>query len=119
MTDETATPTATDRLHLADWRRRVAELYAEVRATAATDPAAARATWAAEREALYRDHPSSPVLPSERATFRARHWPYDDRLRFEVAVEPAAAGVRARRPRRSRPPQQRRRRRSPSTGSAR
>ena len=63
-----------------------------MRAVAATDPAAARATWAAEREALYRGHPSSPVLPSERATFRARHWPYDDRLRFEVArrrvVEP-------------------------------
>jgi len=88
MTDETATPTATDRLDLADWRRRVAELYAEVRATAPTDPAAARATWVAVREALYRDHPSSPVVPSERATFRARHWPYDDRLRFEVAVEP-------------------------------
>ena len=62
MTDETRDArAATDRLHLADWRRRVAELYAEVRATAATDPAAARAAWAAEREALYRDHPSSPV----------------------------------------------------------
>jgi uncharacterized protein (DUF1684 family) len=88
MTDDAATATATDRLQLADWRRRVAELYAEVRATAATDPAAARATWVAVREALYRDHPASPVRPSERATFRARHWPYDDRLRFEVRVEP-------------------------------
>ncbi|HEY4190628.1 MAG TPA: DUF1684 domain-containing protein [Candidatus Limnocylindrales bacterium] len=91
--------TATERLWLADWRRRVAELYAEVRTVAATDPAAARARWAAEREALYRDHPSSPVLPSERASFQARHWAYDDRLRFEVAVEgpveaaPAFAGL--------------------------
>lgn len=90
MTEDTATATATERLHLADWRRRVAELYAEVRAMAATDPGAARATWAAAREALYRDHPSSPVQPSERATFRARHWPYDDRLRYEVTVEAVA-----------------------------
>ncbi len=82
-----ATATEADRLWLADWRRRIAELYGHVRAVAATDPAAARATWAAERETLYRDHPSSPVLPSERATFRASHWPYDDRLRFEVAVD--------------------------------
>ncbi len=79
---------ATERLWLADWRRRVAELYAEVRTVAATDPAARGPRGRAEREALYRGHPSSPVLPAERATFAAHHWPYDDRLRFEVAVEP-------------------------------
>ena len=97
MSDDTATATATERLHLADWRRRVAELYAEVRAVGATDPAAARATWAAVREAMYRNHPSSPVLPAERATFRARHWAYDDRLRFTVAVEapPPVSGLGA------------------------
>jgi uncharacterized protein (DUF1684 family) len=81
---------ASDRLWLADWRRRVAELYAEVRAVAATDPPAARARWVAERESMYRGHPSSPVLPGERATFAARHWPYDDRLRFEVELEAVA-----------------------------
>jgi uncharacterized protein (DUF1684 family) len=81
---------ATERLWLADWRRRVAELYAEVRTLAATDPAAARAHWVTEREALYKGHPSSPVLAAERATFAARHWPYDERLRLEVPVEPVA-----------------------------
>ena len=77
-----------DRLRLADWRRRVSELYAEVRALAARDPATAREHWAAVREALYRDHSESPVLPEARARFRARHFDYDPALRFEVVVEP-------------------------------
>lgn len=83
------TPAAADRRWLADWRRRIGELYGEVRAVAATDPAAAWIRWRAGREALYRGHPSSPVLPIERSSFVAHHWPYDDRLRFEVPVEPA------------------------------
>ncbi len=78
------------RAFLADWRRRIASLYVEVRVVAASDPAAAWATWRAEREALYRGHPSSPVPEPERDGFRALHWPYDDRLRFTVSVEPPA-----------------------------
>jgi uncharacterized protein (DUF1684 family) len=78
-----------DRTDLADWRRRVAALYVEVRAVAASDPPAAWAAWRAEREALYRGHPSSPLPAGEREAFRARHWPYDDRLRFVVGVEPS------------------------------
>lgn len=83
----------TDRTWLADWRRRVAELYAQVRATAATDPAAAWDTWRIEREALYRGHPQSPVPAAEREAFRARHWPYDDALRqlVDVVAAPAAS----------------------------
>jgi hypothetical protein len=75
-------------LELADWRRRVAELYAEVRHRAQTDPAAAWRHWVATREELFRTHPQSPVPAAERAGFRARHWPYDPALRFEVALEP-------------------------------
>ncbi len=82
-----------ERAWLADWRRRVAELYAEVRVVAASDSAAARARWAAEREALYRGHPQSPVPAAERDGFRARHWPYDERLRFEVRVAGAERGA--------------------------
>ena len=85
-----------DRLWLADWRRRLADLYVEVRTTAATDPAAAWERWRAEREALYRGHPQSPVPSGERDAFRAHHWPYDDRLRATVRVSPApppAAGL--------------------------
>jgi uncharacterized protein (DUF1684 family) len=83
------------RLDLADWRRRVAELYAAVRALAASDPLAAWDLWRGERERLYRAHPQSPVPPDRRDAFRARYWGYDPALRFEVVVEPARATVAA------------------------
>ena len=78
-----------DGLSLADWRRRIAELYAEVRAMAPTDPAIALAHWRAVRERLFREHPQSPVPRSSRATFEARHFDHDPALRFEVPVHPA------------------------------
>jgi hypothetical protein len=78
-----------DRLTLADWRRRVAELYVEVRAMAQSDPAVALAHWRAAREWLYREHPQSPVPAAERPGFRAQHFEHDPRLRFEAVVEPA------------------------------
>jgi hypothetical protein len=74
-----------DALWLADWRRRVTDLYAHVRAIAATDPEGAWTAWRIERERLFRGHPQSPLPPAERASFRARHWPYDGRLRFDAA----------------------------------
>ena len=78
-------------LTLADWRRTIATLYAEVRRLALDDPAEALAHWRAVREELFRNHPRSPVLPTERAAFRARHFPHDPGLRFEVRVEPLEA----------------------------
>jgi uncharacterized protein (DUF1684 family) len=60
-----------------------------VRAVAATDPEAAWDAWRTGRERLNRVHPQSPVPPGERASFRARHWPYDPAMRFVVPVEPA------------------------------
>ncbi len=97
LTDGAASPTTwepgdgslEDRLQLADWRRRVATLYSEVRAMAAADPAVAHAHWRAVREHLFREHPQSPVPVAERASFRARHFDYDPALRFEAVVEPA------------------------------
>ncbi len=80
---------ATDRAWLADWRRRIAALYAEVRAMAETDPALAHSHWRAIRERLYREHPQSPVPAEARGRFRAAHFEHDPRLRFEVVVEPA------------------------------
>ncbi len=82
-----ADPTA-ERLQLADWRRRIAQLYAEVRELAATDPAAAWDRWRLVRERLYREHPSSPVPPEKRGAFVAGHFGYDPRLRFEVELQP-------------------------------
>jgi len=78
-----------DRLTLADWRRRVAALYVEVRAMAASDPAVALAHWRATREWLFREHPQSPLPLDQRAAFRSRHFDHDPRLRFTVTVEPA------------------------------
>ena len=80
---------AADRLSLADWRRRVTTLYTEVRAMAATDPAAALAHWRAVRERLFREHPQSPVPAAARAEFRARHFEHDPSLRFHAVLEPA------------------------------
>jgi uncharacterized protein (DUF1684 family) len=73
-------------LELADWRRRLAALYAEVRTLATADPPAALTHWRAVREHLYRTHPQSPLPASERAAFRALHFEHDPALRFEVAV---------------------------------
>ena len=75
-------------LQLADWRRRVADLYAEVRVLSATDVPAALELWRTTRERLFREHPQSPVPLDKRPAFRARHFPADPTLRFEVAVAP-------------------------------
>jgi uncharacterized protein (DUF1684 family) len=82
----TTSPTA--RLDLLDWRRRVAALYAAVRAEAT--PAAAHETWRRGRDELLRTHPQSPVVPGDplRET-GVPVWPYDPRLRWELEVEPA------------------------------
>ena len=87
-------PTSADvaaTLSLADWRRRIGSLYAEIRSLAVSDPAAALAHWRTTREALYRDHPQSPVPVDRRATFRASHFEHDPALRFELTVEPLEA----------------------------
>jgi uncharacterized protein (DUF1684 family) len=78
-------------LTLADWRRTIGALYAEVRSLAAGDPAAAVDHWRSVREGLYRDHPQSPVPADRRAAFRAHHFALDPALRFEVVVEPLDA----------------------------
>jgi uncharacterized protein (DUF1684 family) len=84
---------AHEELSLADWRRRLAELYAEVHALARLDPHSAWAHWRATREWLYREHRQSPVPVAERDAFRLQTWPYADALRFEVLVEPRPAAA--------------------------
>ena len=86
---------ARDRLWLADWRRQMAALYVHVRMAAEQDPGMAWEVWRAQRESLYRFHPQSPVPEAERDGFRARHWPYDDRLRWRVDVGEAASAAPA------------------------
>lgn len=78
-------------LALADWRRAIATLYADVRRLALHDPAAAHDHWRAVREQLYREHPQSPIPSDRRSAFRAAHFGHDPGLRFEVRVEPVEA----------------------------
>lgn len=74
---------------LLGWRRTVANLYANVRATSEADPTGALERFRAGRDALFRDHPDSPLTADARSEFAGlRYWPYDPDLRFEVDVEP-------------------------------
>lgn len=52
-------PEPTDTADLLDWRRRVADLYAAVRA--ADDPATAWRRWRRGRDRLFATHPQSPI----------------------------------------------------------
>ena len=76
-------------LELADWRRRVAELYARVRAS--SEPETAHELWRTERDELFRTHPQSPLPTNDplRET-GLLYWPYDRALRFTVELVPTS-----------------------------
>jgi uncharacterized protein len=77
-----------DELTLLDWKRRIFELYAEIRAAA--DPAEAWRRWRAVRDALFASHPQTPLTAEARATFTGLpYFDYDPALRVVGAVEPA------------------------------
>ena len=77
-------------LDLLDYRRRVRDLYAEVRALAENDVGAAYARWRAVREELFGGHPQSALDPSGRARFRGLcYFDYDERFRFAAPVRTA------------------------------
>jgi uncharacterized protein (DUF1684 family) len=77
-----------DTLALWDWRRRIAELYAAIRAE--PSPAAGWALWCRTRAQMFRTHPQSPIEPDHRAAYRGPEvFAYDDRLRFAVPLRPA------------------------------
>lgn len=75
-------------LSLLDWRRRVAALYADVRAGAAVDPEGTLARFRAGRDALFARHPDSPLGPAARRRFTGIPYaPYRADLRFVAEVE--------------------------------
>jgi uncharacterized protein (DUF1684 family) len=75
-------------LALLDWRRRIAELYAGVRAS--SDPYAAWKGWCEVRSTLFREHPQSPIPASERdGTSSPYMYDYDPAWRVLTDVEPA------------------------------
>ena len=70
---------------VADWRRRVFALYAEVRASA--DVETGHELWRRGRDELFARHPSTPLLPADRAGFSGLPIePYDPTWRFTVDV---------------------------------
>ena len=70
-------------LAVADWRREVHALYADVRATA--DPAEAHALWVERRTRMFDEHPASARQEGQ----RLQHAAYDPDYRFVVELEPA------------------------------
>lgn len=72
-------------LTLVDWRTRVADLYARVRA--ATDPAEGHHLWVHGRTELFASHPQSPT--ARHPEIEVAYWPYDPALRFELPILPA------------------------------
>ena len=79
-----------DELDLLDFKRRIAELYAEVRA--ASDPPAGRERWRLAREELFRTHPQSPIPAAQRAAYGGPFlYPYDPAWRLLADVSPAEA----------------------------
>ena len=75
-----------------DWRRRVADLYAAVRAE--SDPHAAWQLWRHGRDTLYRTHDQTPLEHPERFT-ALPFYAYDPALRFIVTLDPAEGPVLA------------------------
>jgi uncharacterized protein (DUF1684 family) len=71
------------RLTLADWRRRVADLYAAVRRSGADDAEAACLRFRRQRDALFARHPDSPVrVQAHLGAFDGLdYYPYDPALR--------------------------------------
>jgi uncharacterized protein len=73
-------------LELLDWKRRIFDLYAEVRAS---EPRAGWERWRAVRAELFRDHPQSPSPGYASLAY----FDYDPELRFVAEVEPMSEEV--------------------------
>ena len=81
---------AADSLSLLDWRRRVGDLYAEVRA--APDKRRAWRHWQETRSRLFREHPQSPVPVALRQGYPGPYlYDYDPAWALTASVEPTEA----------------------------
>jgi uncharacterized protein (DUF1684 family) len=75
-----------DPIALADWRRRVAEIYAAVRMN--PDPQAACASFRQERDRLFHMHPQSPFSDEQRSQFTSLpYFTYDPIWRVMARIE--------------------------------
>jgi uncharacterized protein (DUF1684 family) len=71
-----------EELELLDWKRRIFELYATIRAD--PEPERAWQRWRDVREELFRSHPQTPSR-----NVRLHYFDYDPALRVHGTVEPA------------------------------
>ena len=77
-------------IDLWDWRRRIADLYADIRH--APDPQAAWRLWRDTRDRMFAHHAQSPIPADRRAAYRGVPvYAYAPSMRFEAAVVPFAA----------------------------
>jgi uncharacterized protein len=78
----------TAELELLDWKRRIFELYADVRRD--PDPERAWSRWRETRDMLFATHPQTPLPPETRQRFDGLpYFDYDPALRVHAAVVPA------------------------------
>jgi uncharacterized protein len=76
-----------DSLSLLDWRREIADLYGEIRAT--PDKSAGWRRWQEARVRLFRAHTESPVPADERPAYTGPHvYDYDPEWCLTASVEP-------------------------------
>ncbi len=77
-----------DEIDLLDWRRRVFELYRQIRSS---DPRSGWDLWCRTRDELFASHPQSPFRAEARDSFAgASYFPYGEEARVAAEVEPAA-----------------------------
>ncbi len=77
-------------IQLADYRRRVAEIYARVRDAGCSETSWIK--WRADRDELFRTHPQSPIPQATRSEFEGlAYFHYDPYYRTAAKVEALAA----------------------------
>jgi len=80
-----------EHLELADYRRRVAALYQQVREEGGTGAGSHLARFRRGKDIMFRTHPQSPVPAAGRASFGGlAYWPYQAELRVVGSFTPDA-----------------------------
>ena len=75
---------------LLDWKRRIFQLYAQVRTD--PDPQNAWRWWRQERDDLFRHHAQSPLSPTQRESYRGvPYFDYRPECRVVARLEPEAS----------------------------
>jgi uncharacterized protein len=81
---------APESLSLLDWKRRIVDLYADIRAS--HDKPAAWRRWQETRALLFREHPQSPIPTSERDCYSGPYlYDYDPAWALTASIEPIDA----------------------------